>query len=134
MSPALIAGSACYEYHAARVDDLRAGQRVRVVLNAAGTEALAPKIGPGASTLNGRVTASSPTELTLALSEVSRTTGREEFLEGQTLHVPRASADRFAVRGIDVSRTALIVVALVAGVAAGQILATPKAAAANNAK
>lgn len=107
---------------------------MRVVLNATGADALAPKIGPDASTLSGRVTASSPTDLTLAVTEISRTTGREEFLEGQTLSVPRSSADKFAVRGIDVSRTALIVVALVAGVAVGQVLATPKASAASGAK
>lgn len=134
LSPALIAGSACYEYHAASIDDLHAGQRVRVVLNRSGTDALAQKIGPGAASLGGRVVARSPADLTLALTEISRTTGREEFLEGETLNVPRSSADRFAVRSVDVSRTALIVVALVAGVAAGQILATPKAAAASSAK
>ncbi len=134
LSPALIAGSACYEYHATSIDNLRVGQSVRVVLSASGTEMVAQKLGPGASTVRGRVIASSPTDLTLAVTEISRTTGREELLEGQTLSVPGSSADKIAVRGIDVSRTALIVVALVAGVAAGQILSTPKATAASSAK
>lgn len=136
----LLAGSACYEYHAASIDDLRSGQRVRLVLSPAGTAALAPKIGPDASTLGGRVIASSPTGVTLAVTEIARTTGREELLEGQTLSVPRSSGGNFAVRSIDPSRTALIVVALVAAVAAGQILAegsgtlTSKGAATSGAK
>ncbi|HXT15100.1 MAG TPA: hypothetical protein VN706_05690 [Gemmatimonadaceae bacterium] len=119
--PAIIVGTGCYGYESAPRTAVRPGQSVRVTLTPAGAAALAGSIGPGATSLDGRIVRRTDTELTLALTQVARGPDQpEEFLQNEPLTMSFANGETFAVRGLDKTRTALTVGGIAALVIAGK--------------
>lgn len=83
-----ISGAACYDYHAADVTAVRPSDIVHVVLSPEAAVALRSSIGPNASTLEARVIGVDQERLRLAVTQVERSVGPEEFLRGEPLELP----------------------------------------------
>jgi hypothetical protein len=114
--PALVAGTGCYEYNGTVVDRVQPGQTVHVVLNPSGSAALASTIGPNATTLDGRILRGDPGQLTLAVTQIERSVGPEEFMRDEAITFPMQSTSSIAVRRLDRPRTYLAIGALLASV------------------
>jgi hypothetical protein len=114
--PALAAGTGCYEYNAASVTGVRPGETVHLVLSPSGSTALATAIGPNATTLDGRILRGDSGQLTLAVTQIERSVGPEEFMRDEAITIPTQHTASIAVRRLDRPRTFLTVGALVAGV------------------
>lgn len=114
--PVLVAGTGCYEYRSADVSGVRTGETVHLVLNRSGSAALAPAIGPSATSLDGRVLRDDAGELMLAVTQIDRSVGPEEFMRNESIVVPTRSAESITVRRLDRPRTLLAAGALLAGV------------------
>ena len=119
--PAMIVGTGCYQYQEFRTDALQTGQTVHVSLTAPGAVSLAPSIGANATGLNGRVTSRAGTDLTLALTQIDRSNGPEQFLRDEPLTLSLANIASAQVRSFDRPRTLLAIGGIVAAVVAGQI-------------
>jgi hypothetical protein len=117
--------SACYSYARAPAGARLGGGPVRVTLvgealpdSARG--ALAAQVGPSAAVLEGRAAAAPANGwLALAVTQVTRANGVDEFWRGERVRVPVGALARVEVRRFDRRRTA----ALVAGVAGGVLFA-----------
>ena len=114
--PVLVAGAGCYEYNTTSVERVQPGETVHVVLSPSGSTALASAIGPNATTLDGRILRQDPSELTLAVTQIERSVGPEEFMRDEAIAVPTQHAASITVRRLDRPRTFLTVGALVASV------------------
>jgi hypothetical protein len=114
--PVLVAGTGCYEYRSAEISGVRAGETVHLVLNQSGSAALAPAIGPSATSLDGRVLRDDSGELLLAVTQIDRSVGPEEFLRNESVAVPTRNAESITVRRLDRPRTLLAAGAVFAGV------------------
>jgi hypothetical protein len=114
--PALVAGAGCYEYNTTAVARVQPGQMVHVVLSPSGSAALASTIGPNATTLDGRILRDDSGRLTLAVTQIERSVGPEEFMRDESITVPTQSAESVTVRRLDRPRTFLTISAFVAGV------------------
>jgi hypothetical protein len=120
--PVLCAGTACYQYQPAPLTAVTPGQAVRVTLTPSGAAALASSIGPGATSLDGRVLQRTDAELTLALTQIARGPDEpEQFLQNEPLTLPLTTAGTFAVRSLDKPRTVLAAGGIVALVIAGKL-------------
>jgi hypothetical protein len=114
--PVLVAGTGCYEYNTTSTGGVRAGETVHVVLSPSGSTALASAIGPNATTLDGRILREDSSQLTLAVTQIARSVGPEEFMRDEAITVPTQHAASITVRRLDRPRTFLTVGALLAGV------------------
>ena len=114
--PALVAGSGCYEYHVSDLGGVQPGQTVHVVLSPSGSAALASTIGPNATTLDGRILRGDATQMTMAVTQIERSIGPEEFMRDESITVPMQNAESVTVRRLDRPRTFLTIGAFVAGV------------------
>lgn len=100
---------------------VRPGERVSVVLVPSEAPALAPLLGPDAASVQGKLTALAPADMTIALTQIARGSGPEQFLSDQPVTLPRQSAASIAVRRLDRPRTLLAVVGIAAAIVAGQV-------------
>jgi len=107
--PVLVAGAGCYEYNTTSVERVQPGETVHVVLSPSGSTALASAIGPNATTLDGRILRQDPSELTLAVTQIERSVGPEEFMRDEAIAVPTQHAASITVRRLDRPRTFLTV-------------------------
>jgi hypothetical protein len=116
--PALVvgAGTGCYEYTSTALGHVQPGQTVHVVLSPSGSAALASTIGANATTLDGRILRGDSGELTLAVTQIERSVGPEEFMRDESITVPAQNAESVTVRRLDRPRTFLTIGAFVAGV------------------
>lgn len=112
----------CYEYHTAPVGEIRPAQDVHVELTPAGSASLASTIGPNATTLDGHVLVVDSNRFRLALTQIARSSGPEEFLKNEPIDVPRSSATTITVRSVDRPRTLLAIGGLVAGIIVARII------------
>jgi hypothetical protein len=119
--PVLGAGTACYMYQPAPLTAVEPGRSVRVTLTPEGAAGLASTIGPGATTLDGRVLARTPADVTLALTQIQRGEGPEEFLQNDRLTLPWNGTSSVAVRSLDKPRTVLAAGGIAAVVIVGKI-------------
>jgi hypothetical protein len=108
--------AACYEYQATPADAIRPAQTVHVELTPGGTASLASTIGPNATTLDGRVLSVDPNRFRLALTQIARSVGPEEFLKNEPIDVPRSNALAITVRSVDRPRTLLAIGGLALGI------------------
>jgi hypothetical protein len=121
--PALLfTGTACYEYRDASLADVRPDVSVHVVLSAAGSTALAPTIGPNATSIDGRVLSVGAGTMRLAATQIARAVGPEEFLQNEPIDLPTAGTLSISTRSVDRVRTVLTVAAIIAGVFAAHAL------------
>jgi hypothetical protein len=105
-------GTGCYAYHAADVAAVRPSEVVHVVLSPEAAVALKPSIGPNALTLDARVIGLEAERLRLAVTQIERSVGPEEFLQGEPLDLPLSGASSISVRRFDRARTILAVVGI----------------------
>ena len=116
------AGAGCYEYHTAAPGAVRPDAMVHVVLSSDASSALASAIGPNATSLDGRVLAIDSSRMRLAVTQIARVVGPEEFLQNEPIDVPTRGALAVTVRSVDRLRTALTFGGLLAGVFAAHAL------------
>ena len=120
--PAMLAGTGCYEYQASSLSSVKPGESVHLVLNQEGAASLASSIGPNAASLDGKIIRTSPTEVTVAITQIVRTVGPEEFMKDEPLSVPAAGATSVTVRSLDKPRTVLAIAAILTGVVLGNVI------------
>ena len=107
-APAAALLSGCYEYAAARgAAPPLAGREVRVELTDAGTAALAPSVGPGVTSLVGRLVASDDSALTVAVESTVKRNGLEDLWKGENVSVQRAQVAVLQERAFSKSKTAV---------------------------
>jgi len=114
--------SGCYEYQSAAVTRVRPSETIQVTLSPDASRSLASTIGPHATTLDGRVLSVDSNTLRLAVTQIAREAGPEEFLKNEPIDVPASGASRIMVRSLDRPRTWLAFGGLVAGVIAAGIV------------
>jgi len=120
-APVLCTGAGCYQYQAYDSARIQPGQVVRVELAPGAGAALASTIGPNATTLDGRVLSLTPADVTVALTQITRSVGPEQFLHDEPVSLPLSSVAAFRVRAVDKPRTALAIGGIIAAVVAGQV-------------
>jgi hypothetical protein len=94
---------------------------VHVTLTPAAAAALASTIGPNAASVDGRVLSRAGADVTIAVTQIARTEGPEQFLQNEPLTFSLAGASALGVRSWDKGRTLLAAGGIVAAVVAGQI-------------
>ena len=109
-----LSGAACYSYHTADATVVRPSETVHVVLSPEAAVALKSSIGPNASTLDGRVLDVESDRLRLAVTQIERSIGPEEFLQGEQLELPFAGASLITIRRLDRPRTILAIGGIIA--------------------
>ena len=122
--PVILTGTACYEYHAASVSEIHPGETVHLVLRSDASSSLATTIGPNATTLDGRVVAVDASGVRLAVTQIERSTGPEEFLKNEPIDVPVGGASSITVRSVDRIRTVLVFGGLLAAAIAAHATTT----------
>jgi hypothetical protein len=104
-----------------RPDAVQPGQIVHVELTAPGAAALASTIGPSATGLNGRVITRAANDMTLAVTQIERSNGPEQFLKGDPVSFSLGNIAGLQRRSFDKARTALAIGGVIAAVVAGQL-------------
>ena len=114
---ALLLGAGCYSYARTPAGAPVPVGPVRVTLADSARGALAPQIGPAGAVLQGQAVGTAPDgSLSLAVTQVTRANGVDEFWRGERVHIPAAALTRIEVRRFDRRRTALLAAGLVGGV------------------
>jgi hypothetical protein len=113
--PAIVAGMACYQYRDTRLTDVRPSETVHVVLSADASASLASTIGPNATSIDGRVLAVDARTMRVAVSQIARAVGPEEFLRDEPIDLPTAGALSISTRSADPVRTVLAIGGVIAG-------------------
>ena len=119
--PAIFAGTACYQYRTVGPEAVQPGQTVHLDLTAPGATALASAIGPNATALNGRVLTRAGNDVTLAVTQIDRANGPEQFLKGDPIGISLQNVAGLQLRSFDKQRTALAIGGVIAAVVVGQI-------------
>jgi hypothetical protein len=119
--PAMFAGTACYQYRTSGPDAVQPGQIVHVDLTAPGAAMLASTIGPNATALNGRVLTRAGNDVTVAVTQINRSNGPEQFLKDEPISFSLANASGIQLRSFDKQRTVLAIGGVIAAVVVGQI-------------
>jgi hypothetical protein len=118
------ASAGCYQYHEASPTAVRPDATVHVVLSSDASMSLAGMIGPNATSIDGRVVAVDSNRMRLAVTQIARAVGPEEFLQNEPIDVPTRGALSISIRSVDRVRTVLAVGGLLAGVVAAHTLST----------
>ena len=112
----------CYSEVPVRWDAAPSNREVDVALVASETAPLAATLGPRAQAVAGRVTARGDSTLTVAVTEVTRTTGVAETWPGSEVVLPVRVVERVTVRRLSAVRTGLLGAAIAgAGLLVGAI-------------
>jgi hypothetical protein len=110
-----LTNAGCYGYRILEAGRVRPGQTVHVTLTPSGAAELASTIGPNATSIDGRVLSASDSGVTIAVTQIARTVGPEEFMRDEPVGIPLRSASTMLVREFDRSRTVLAVGGVLAG-------------------
>ncbi len=105
---------ACQSYSTVALSAVPVGADVQVALTDSGSSAVAAGVGRHAQQLDGKVTQSDATGITLSVSELTRTGGTTELGEGRLVSVPADAIATIRVQSLSVSRTLLTAGAIVA--------------------
>jgi hypothetical protein len=120
--PLVAIGTACYEYHTTSISSVHPAETVHVELSPAGSASLTPTIGPNATMLDGQVLSVNQKTFKLAVTQVARAAGPEEFMRNEPIEIPVSGLSTITVRSFDRTRSILIAGALLAGVFAAHIV------------
>ena len=118
----VITGTACYQYSTTPISAVRPDETVHVVLSPEASASLVSSIGPNATTIDGKILGVNGTTLRLAVTQVARSSGPEEFLMNEPLDVQANGASMITVRSLDRVRTILAVGGILAGAFAARAL------------
>lgn len=105
-----LGGSACYGYYPPGGADLT-GRQVQVSLTDSGAVVLAPRIGNGMESVDGRVLADTVSHLLLSVMGTQRRDGIENTWKGEAVDIPRSLIAIVTERRFSRARTALFVTA-----------------------
>jgi hypothetical protein len=94
------------------------GSRLLVQLTDQGTIDLAKYLGPGVTTVDGRLLQSHDSTLSLSVNAVTLRSGDEQYWKGETVDLPLRSVAQIRERKVSVWRSGLLASAVVAGAAA----------------
>jgi hypothetical protein len=108
--------SGCYAYHNVSPRLVRPDDVVHMTLSSSASAALASTIGPNATALDGRVLSVDSGRVRLALTQIARVVGPEEFLKDEPVDIPMSGALEMRVRSMDRFRTLLAVGGLMSSV------------------
>jgi hypothetical protein len=111
---AVLAGG-CFAYRPADPGGLRTGEAVRVELTPSGAQELTQQVGPRVESLDGRVIFPRDSTLVVAVRQLTRSRGTEEFWTGDSVTVPVRGVSSLLVRRLDRNRTLLAVGGTVIG-------------------
>lgn len=118
---AMLAGTACYQYTSSGPEGIQPGRIVRVDLTAPGAATLASTIGPDATALNGRVLTRAGDDVTLAVTQIDRANGPEQFLKGDPIALTLGNLSAISLRSVDKQRTVLTIGGIVAAFVIGRV-------------
>jgi len=124
------AAPACYQYREASPTAVRPDETVHVVLSSDVSSSLAGAIGPNATSLDGRVLSVGSGQMRLAVTQIARAVGPDQFLQSEPIDLPLPTHGALvvSVRSMDRSRSALLAVGgLVAGFIAVHTLSSSPA-------
>jgi len=122
------ASSACYEYREASATAVRPDETVHIVLSSDASTSLAGSIGPNATSLDGRVVAVDSGRMRVAVTQIARALGPDQFLESEPIDLPTHGALVVTVRSMDRPRSALLALSgMVAGFIAVHTLSSSPA-------
>ena len=122
------ATSACYQYREAAPTAVRPDETVHVILSSDASSSLASAIGPNATSLDGRVVTVDSGRMRLAVTQIVRAVGPDQFLESEPIDLPTHGALVVSVRSIDRPRSALLALSgMVAGFIAVHTLSSSPA-------
>src|SRR5690349_4040642 len=118
------ASTGCYQYREMSPTTVRPDETVHVVLSGDASSSLAGAIGPNATSIDGRVVSIDSSRICLAVTQIARALGPEEFLQYEPIDVPTRGALTISVRSVDRARTVLAFGGILAGVFAARTLTT----------
>jgi hypothetical protein len=107
--------SACYSLDAEPSPAPAVGMRVVARLSEAGSTSVAPRLGPGAVELEGRVISAAEGRVTLAVTRVGRGSGLVDFPEREVLELPAGAVAELREKRLNRGRSALFGVVFVGG-------------------
>jgi hypothetical protein len=107
---------ACFAYRPADPSGLRSGEAVHVELTPSGAEEITHQLGPRVASLDARVVGPRDSALVLAVRQLTRSRGMEEFWTGDSVSVPVRALSSVSVRRFDRNRTWLAVGASLVGI------------------
>lgn len=117
LAAAVLATAGCYSYLPV-TGAPSARSEIEAVLTDSGTLNVAPRIGPNAGSILGRVVGVRGDTIDLAIAEVRTRTGTTYYLRGTTVPLLRGDLSSIRVRTLDKGRTVVAVSATVLGAAA----------------
>ncbi len=104
----MVGGTACYGYYPPATANL-AGRAIQVSLTDSGAVVLAPRLGNGIESVDGRVLADTISHLLLSVMGTQRRDGIENTWKGEPLDIPRSLVAGVMERRFSRARTALFV-------------------------
>lgn len=107
---AILGGTACYGYYPPATANLT-GREIQVSLTDSGAVALAPRIGNGMESVEGKVLSDTVSHFLLSVMGTRRRDGIENTWKGEPLDIPRSLVAGVAERRFSRARTALFVIA-----------------------
>jgi hypothetical protein len=105
-----VGGTACYGYYPPPTANLT-GRDIQISLTDSGAVVLAPKIGSGIESVDGKVLADTVSHLLLSVMGTQRRDGIENTWKGESLDVPRSLVAGVMERRFSRARTLLFVAA-----------------------
>ena len=109
---------ACYGYYPAAAPTPATGAQVAVMLNDAGTAAMARWVGPSAEVLEGRLSSDSGSSVVLSMRNVRQHDGRETPWKGERIVVEKQFVASLRERRFSRGRTALAATLVTGGLTA----------------
>jgi hypothetical protein len=113
-APTVVLLSGCYEYVAPRTGSNGVGPlapptgtAVRVELTDAGTASLASAVGPGVTSLTGRLVSANDSAVTVAVDATVKRNGLEDFWKGENVVVRRSEVAAFQEKAFSRTKTAV---------------------------
>ncbi len=104
-----VGASACYGYYPPPAN--LSGRDIQISLTDSGAVVLAPKIGSGIESVDGKVLADTVSHLMLSVMGTQRRDGVENTWKGETLDVPRSLVAGVMERRFSRARTLLFIAA-----------------------
>ena len=107
---ALLSGTACYGYYQP-VNSNLAGREIQLSITDSGAVVLAPQIGVGIETVDGKLVTDSAARYVVSVSGIRRRDGMEADWHGEPVFIPHALVSTVMERRFSPARTTLFAVA-----------------------
>lgn len=118
ISSTMVSVSGCYTYAAGPVSDIRPDSQISAEITDVGRVALGQRVGQEVRRVDGRVVQRSDTSFQLLVSQVTYLNGLSDQWQGQEVSLRPQDVRLVTQRTFSRSKTALLIGAMVAGLAA----------------